>query len=82
MSDENVDISTNEEINEVVMPEEKNEDEKDKVKLEPEVKAEKLSMKRAVQPKMDPNFYYDYESMVFKPVISEESKLSNNFLQL
>ncbi|CAF0711556.1 unnamed protein product [Brachionus calyciflorus] len=38
--------------------------------------------KKVEVPKMDPNFYYDYESMVFKPVISEESNLNENFLQL
>ena len=31
---------------------------------------------------MDVNFYYDYESMVFKPVMSEESNISEDLLQL
>ena len=38
--------------------------------------------KKIETPKMDADFFYDYESMIFRPVISEESNMKNNFLEL
>lgn len=44
---------------------------------------EKPKKKVAVKvPDMDPNHFYDYESMIFKPVITEESNLSEGLLSL
>ena len=49
---------------------------------QPQVK-EKPKKKATVKvPDMDPNHFYDYESMIFKPVITEESNLSENLLSL
>ena len=48
----------------------------------PQVK-EKPKKKVAVKvPDMDPSHFYDYESMIFKPVITDESNLSENLLSL
>lgn len=34
------------------------------------------------KPDMDPEFFYNYDDLVFKPVISEESNLPQNLLEL
>lgn len=34
------------------------------------------------KPEIDEAFFYDYNALVFKPVISEESNLSEDLLQL
>jgi hypothetical protein len=34
------------------------------------------------KPKMDPSFYYDYESLIFQPVITEEAPFKTDFIQL
>jgi hypothetical protein len=45
--------------------------------------SEKQGKKKSHQKvEMDPDFYYDYESLVFQPVISEESSISAGYLNL
>ncbi len=34
------------------------------------------------KPKMDPSFFYDYESLIFQPVITEEAPFKTDFIQL
>ena len=47
-----------------------------------EEKPKKSKKNKEEKPKMDPEFFYDYESLKFKPVISEESNLAPNMLTL
>ena len=49
----------------------------------PAAPKEKPKKRVAVKvPDMDPSHFYDYESLIFKPVITEESNLSENLLSL
>ena len=50
--------------------------------VQQEAKAKKNKKNKEEKPKMDPEFFYDYESLKFKPVVSEESNLGPQILKL
>lgn len=64
---------------------EETENEKDDTKKTSSREPEKIQFKKRKgdeKPELDPGFFYDFEALVFKPVLSEDLKLPPEFLRL
>ena len=61
------------------------ESEREETKKSSSREPEKIQIKKRKgdeKPELDPGFYYDFETLVFKPVLSEDRKLPPQFLRL